>query len=87
MRVKFHRSLPLLLARVSCAAAAHVTAEAQTPGQNINPLALHTRDQQYRRRPGATIEKLVHPTVGGYYENKSCVTSRSMRHACSRRSL
>jgi hypothetical protein len=47
MRVEFYRSLSRLLARVSFAAAMYVTTDAQTPGQNINPLALSTGDQQH----------------------------------------
>ena len=44
-RVKFYRSLSCLPACVSCAAAAHATAEAQAPGLNIICLAPATKDR------------------------------------------
>jgi hypothetical protein len=42
MRVEFYRSLSRLLACVLCAASMHVTADAQTPGQNIDPLVVRS---------------------------------------------
>ena len=42
MRVEFYRSVSRLLVCVLCAASMYVTADAQTPGQNINPVAADT---------------------------------------------
>ena len=47
MRVEFYRSASRPLVCVLCAAAMYVVTGAQTPGQNINPLALRTGDQQH----------------------------------------
>jgi hypothetical protein len=45
-RVKFHCSLSRLPACVLRAVSMRFTTDAQTPGQNINRLALATEDQQ-----------------------------------------
>jgi len=37
MRVEFYRSVSRLLACLLCAASVYVTADAQTPGQNVAP--------------------------------------------------
>jgi hypothetical protein len=37
MIVEFHRAVSRLLVCVLCAASMYVTADAQTPGQNISP--------------------------------------------------
>ncbi len=46
MSVQFYRSAPRLLACVPRAPSMHFTADAPTPGQNINRLALTIEDQQ-----------------------------------------
>jgi hypothetical protein len=47
MSVQFYRSVSRLVVWVWCAASMYVTTDAQTPGQNINPLALSTGDQEH----------------------------------------
>jgi hypothetical protein len=59
VRVKFYRPLSRLLVCNLCAASMHLTAGAQTPSHDINPLALITGDQQHRGRASDNYRRAV----------------------------